>query len=233
MTSTRFHALFSLSLFRSASSNVFEGAKWLHELHKKLWGREELLDQVFRAVDLTEKDFVELQSELHNLNPSRNHARYLSTKENILDAKIDFLRSRTATRPLIINTDSLVPKVVLCDHVPAGTMDVDPDHEGAKNDEEANSGEDDNTDEDYNGGNEYDKSYIEKDAAVLLQASPPVLPCSIRFMDLICLNLQHLMRVPKVLLIRDEWDTAIDIFNQGLKGIRGSAVWAGQPGTGK
>lgn len=236
---------------------------WLEELHSKLWGREDLLNQVFRSVDLTKKDFVELQSNLHGLNPSRNCKSYKSNKKNILDVKIDFLRSRTA-RPVTTTTDSPVSKVVFRDSIPAGAMDVDLGHEGANNDvgddeakgdeedensegndDEESEGEDDEDgddedgdgeDDEYSEGDDDNKSYIDEDAAVLSHGSTPVLPCTIRYMDLTCLNLQHFRRVSQVLLIRDEWDAVIDIFNQGNggdEGIEGSAVWTGQPGTGK
>ncbi|KIM35003.1 hypothetical protein M413DRAFT_449955 [Hebeloma cylindrosporum] len=80
---------------------------------------------------------------------------------------------------------------------------------------------------------EPDRSYIDEDAAVLSHGPTPVLPCTARYMDLTCLNLQYFGRVSKVLLIRDEWDAVIDIFNARKKGIKGSAVWTGQPGIGK
>ena len=106
-----FLALCLLSGFRSAPSNAFEDLDWLDELHDKLWGRADLFHQVFCAVDLTKDDFVELRSELHHLNPSRNRKSY--TAKEVLETKVNSLRSRTATRPLTVATDSLVPKVVL------------------------------------------------------------------------------------------------------------------------
>lgn len=198
--------------------------RWLEELHSKLWGREDLIDQVFRAVHLTKEDFVELQHNLHDLSPRRNHIDCIST--DVLEAKIDFLRSRTATRPLTIITESLVPKVVLC----KGAMDVDEHREG-RHDEDSE-GVDDEA-----GEAEVvvvaDRSYIDEDAAVLSHGPTAVLPCTVRYMDLTCLNLQYFGRVSKVLLIRDEWDAVIDIFNARKKGIKGSALWTGQPGIGK
>lgn len=234
-------------LIRSAPSNVSED---LDELHDKLWGQADLFHQVFRAVDLT-KDFVELQSNLHRINPSRNSKSYVA--KEVLETKMNFLRSRTATRPLTVTTDSLVPKVVLQaseDLVPADNVKInskknikqqrddkgkDIDDESAKGDvhdkdtkgdENDQHSESDDVDEDV-------RSYIDEDAAVLSHGSNPVLPCTIRYMDLTCLGLQHFDRVPEVLLIRDEWDAVIDIFNKRPSGKRGSAVWTGQPGIGK
>jgi len=228
---------------------------WLDELHDKLWGRADLFHQVFRAVDLTKDDFVELQSDLHHLNPSRNCKSYISKK--FLETKMNLLRSRTATRPLTITTDTLVPKVVLQASegvIPANAMYVnddtnleriikrqedhkdkgiddenakgDVDDDDAKGDENDQHSESENVDED-------DKLYIDEDAAMLSQGPTPVLPCTIRFMDLTCLNLQHFDRMPQVLLIRDEWDAVIDIFNQRRTGKRGGAILTGQPGIGK
>jgi hypothetical protein len=228
---------------------------WLDELHDKLWGREDLFHQVFRAVDLTKDDFVELQSKLHHLNPSRNCKSYILTK--VLETKMNFLRSRTATLPLTVTTDSLVPKVVLQASeglVPANAMDVNDDtssekiikqqvdHKGKDIGDENPKGD---VDDDVAKGaendqhsesedvNEDDTLYIDEDAAVLSHGSNPVLPCTIRYMDLTCLSLQHFDRVPQVLLIRDEWDAVIDLFNQREMGIRGGALWTGQPGIGK
>ena len=223
---------------------VFEGlenALWLVELHKKLWRREDLFPHIFRAVDLTKEDFIELQTILHHLNPSRNHKSYLVAGD-VLETKMNFLQSRTTTHTLRITTDSPVPKVVLCASegvTPLNPMDVDESFDsnydkGAGGDlgEDAKGDEDEELSdgEDDDGAN---KSYIDEDAAVLSHGPTPVLPCTIRYMDLICLKLQHFKRVPDVLLIRDEWDAVIDIFNKRKIGTQGSALWTGQSGIGK
>ena len=191
---------------------------------------------------MTKEDFIELQSHLHHLNPSRNHKSYLA--EDVLETKINFLRSRTATHPLTVTTGSLVPTVVLQasgDLVSANTMDdnidvnskkvikrqddrkdkdIDDenvDDEDSKGDETDEHSEDDNSDKD-------DKLYIDQDAAVLSHGPTPILPCTIRYMDLTCLNLQHIDRVPQVLIIQDEWDAVVNIFNKRPSGKRGSAI---------
>jgi hypothetical protein len=198
-----------------------EVPKWLDELHSKLWGREDLFHEVFRAVDLTKEDFVKLQSSLHHLNPSRNcKSNILAAKKEILETKLKFLRSRTTTHPLTIDTDSLVPKIIFQHHIPARAIDS----EGQGGEDSGEYSEDDDDD---------DQFYILKDANVLAYGSTPVLPCTIRYMDLTCLSLQHLKRVPEVLLIRDEWDAVIDIFNERERGISGGAILTGQPGIGK
>jgi hypothetical protein len=216
--------------------SIFKDLPWLAELHDKLWGRADLFHQVFRAVDLTKDDFIELQSNLHHLNPSRNHKNYVAG--NVLETKINFLRSRTATHRLTTTTDSLVPKVVLHSSeglIPADTMYVDVSINSEKIVKQQEHCEDKEFDEDSEGevDDEDDNSYIYKDAAILSNGPTAVLPCTIRYMDLTCLNLQYFTRVSRVLLIRDEWDAVVDIFNKREIGIEGSVLWTGQEGTGK
>ena len=75
--------------------------------------------------------------------------------------------------------------------------------------------------------------YILADAAELSTGSAAVFPCIIRYMDLTVLKLKYLTRVPHLTLIRDEWKTMIDIFNNRKGGIFGSAIFTGSPGIGK
>src|SRR5271154_1228246 len=65
---------------------------WLVELHRKLWGKTVLLDQIIRTVTLDESDFIQLQIELQSLNPSRGSDSYAPT--DVQCAKSAFLRSR-------------------------------------------------------------------------------------------------------------------------------------------
>ena len=184
-------------------------------------------------MDLTIDDFTQLQRNLHELNSSRNQKSYVS--RNVLEAKTTFLRSRPATDTLT-TTGSPVPKVVL--QPPDGLIPMDVDvsvriqQEDSEiedeSDETAVGDEGDEDDEDSEG--EVNDEYIGRDATVL---SHTIFPCTIRYMDLTCLNLQHFNRVSQVLLIRDEWDAVVDIFNERATGIRGSALLTGQPGTGK
>ena len=62
-----------------------------------------------------------------------------------------------------------------------------------------------------------------------------IFPYTIRYVDLTVLNLKNNLRAPLLMLFRNEWGTMIDIFNERkhLTGIRGSAVFTGQPGIGK
>ena len=76
-------------------------------------------------------------------------------------------------------------------------------------------------------------SYYDTNMAFLSDGSATVLPCTIRYMDLTILKLKKFTRVPQVMLIRDDWEAVVDIFNSREKGILGSAVIMGQPGIGE
>ena len=62
-----------------------------------------------------------------------------------------------------------------------------------------------------------------------------IFPYTIRYVDLTVLSLKNNLRASLLMLFRNERSTMIDIFNKrtNLKGIRGSAVFTGQPGVGK
>jgi hypothetical protein len=113
-------------------------------------------------------------------------------------------------------------------------VDVGVRIESFKNMEDCEDAMEDESDENAVGDESDDDSegdkYIDQDATVL---SHTIFPCTIRYMDLTCLNLQYFNRVSQVLLIRDEWDVVVDIFNKRETGIRGSALLTGQPGIGK
>jgi len=83
------------------------------------------------------------------------------------------------------------------------------------------------------GPNPNSPSYYDTNAAFLSDGSAAVLPCTILYMDLTALELKHLTRVPHVMLIRDDWEAVVDIFNRRQKGIFGSAAITGQPGIGE
>ena len=76
-------------------------------------------------------------------------------------------------------------------------------------------------------------SYYDTNMAFLSDRSAAVLPCTIRYMDLTILKLKDLNRVPQVMLIRDDWEAVVDIFNSRQKGILGSTTITGQPGIGE
>ena len=55
-------------------------------------------------------------------------------------------------------------------------------------------------------------------------------PCKLKYMDLTTLHLQHLRRVPQLMLIRDDWATLTRELEAREPGIFGSLLITGQPG---
>jgi hypothetical protein len=153
--------------------------------------------------------------------------------KNVLAVKSAFLRSKSVSvvDPAYFNTDYLVPKLVIdtshLDEVPAPDDDVD-------GDDMDDDGMDDDGMDDAMGvdccANPGSHSYIASDAVT---RTPAAFPCTIWYLDLIELKLEHFTRVPHLMLIRNEWSDVIDIFNKRQKGIYGGAVFTGQPGIGE
>jgi hypothetical protein len=222
---------------------------WLDEIHNKLWGKGELTGEIFRKAYLTESDFRELQHKLHNDNPQRNSESYVA--KNVLAVKSAFLRSKSVpvVDPAYFNTDYLVPKLVIdtshLDEVPAPDDDVDGedmdddgmDDDGMDDDGMDDDGMNDDSMDDAMGvdccANPGSHSYIASDAVTLSNRTPAAFPCTIWYLDLVELKLEHFTRVPHLMLIRSEWSDVIDIFNKRQKGIYGGAVFTGQPGIGE
>ena len=75
---------------------------------------------------------------------------------------------------------------------------------------------------------------VDEDATHLSTGDTAIFPCTIRYMDLRVLELTNFStRIPQLMFLRKEWDNMVDIFNRREKGIRGSAVFTGQPGIGE
>jgi len=194
---------------------------------------------------------MELQAQLHSLDPSRGSESHVAM--NVLAIKLDFLRSRsfrsvdTAAHFSKYDAAShgkLVPKLevdkskdltpITADVTGADDDDVDTDVMDADDTDAMDADVVDTNPLDV--GVEPDPnspSYYAPDAAFLSEGSAAVLPCTIRFMDLTVLKLEHLIRVPHVMLIRDDWRDTVDIFNRRRKGTLGSAIVTGQPGIGE
>jgi hypothetical protein len=77
------------------------------------------------------------------------------------------------------------------------------------------------------------ESYIITDGEILSTGVTGVFPCTIRYMDLTGLGLKYPIRIPELTLLRNEWCSMVDIFNKRQPGLRGSAVFTGQPGIGE
>ena len=172
--------------------------------------------------------------------------------QNVLAAKLEFLKTRTDICPAhlgaVSDSSRLVSKLVdTADNNPIdGNMDDGTDdgdvNDSADMDDSADvdDGADDDsmnidsTDHDLmNADTNHDHSHIHVDAAYLSKGITPILPCTIQYMDLTPLQLEHPIRVPHVMLLRNEWSDMIDIFNKRKQGIRGGAVFTGQPGIGE
>jgi hypothetical protein len=229
----RFITFVPLALQSSASSPP----DWLIEIHQKLWGRKDLSDQIFRSVQLTKTDFIELQLQIENCNSSHSSGSYVAA--DVLAVKSDLLRSR---EPINIDADARLamsdrgsninlvpPAVVDTSSTLADPMDVDSGADSDVSDADADS---DVSDADF-GAFADSPSYILADAAELSKGPTAIFPRIIRYMDLTGLGLKHLTRVPHLMLIRDEWEVLIDITNRRSQGLLGSAIITGQPGIGE
>ena len=183
---------------------------------------------------MTKTDFIELQRQLHSLNPERNSASYVAKK--VLTIKADFLRSRSVsdtTAAAHFNTKSdggLIPKLVFdtsADMTPLMPSDTADEDAGAAMDTDS-----DAMDIDPNSASSIE-SYINDDATYLSTGVTGVFPCTIRYMDLTSLGLKNRIRIPHLTLLRNEWGNMVDIFNKREVGTEGSAVFTGQPGIGE
>jgi hypothetical protein len=126
---------------------------------------------------------------------------------------------------LVIDTSKDLTPPIATDTMDTDAVDTDALDDGAVATDAMNDATDIDVDD--------DSSSIAADAAYLSEGSTAIFPCTIRYMDLTFLELKHLIRVPHLMLIRDEWRTVVHIFNKRKRGIRGSAVFTGQPGTGE
>jgi hypothetical protein len=205
------------------------------ELHGKLWGWVDLFHQVFRCVTLTSGDFVDLQNQLHSLQPSRNHGHYAAT--NVAERRPSHSpKGPTSGDFVVVDIDSDMQDAAdgMKDEHEGGDKDNE-DNDCEDTDNESNDDKDDKDceDTDEHDGDHGDKgedattrSYIAA-AATLSRGSNAVFPCTIRYMDLTFLNLEFFDRVSQILLIRDEWDAVVDIFNERTTGKHGSAIFPG------
>jgi hypothetical protein len=191
---------------------------WLVEIHSKLWGRHDLFGEIFRTANVTKADFIELQRQLQKLNPERNSESYVA--KEVLATKSAFLRSRSTALFFTNLGKGLVPRLVFDASQPLSSDVVDDDADDT----------DDVMDIDPDPG----CSHINTDMANLSNEATAIFPYTIRYMDLTVLKLTTKdLRVPQLILFRHEWGSIIDIFNERKKGMRGSAVFTGQPGIGE
>ena len=175
---------------------------------------------------MTKEDFNELQALLEALNPERNSDEYVS--EDVLATKSAFLRERSTGLDLDI-VDGLVPRPVLGPCQPPSSDVVDED--GVVGDDDDVVDNDDVMDDDKDGDDDDAAIAIDSDTHLPNEATA-IFPYTIRYVDLTVLQ-SKVLRVPRLMLFRNEWGTMIDIFNKREKGIHGSALFSGQPGIGE
>jgi hypothetical protein len=66
---------------------------WLEELHLKIWNRKDRRPQLFRTVEVTQAHYTALQERLKELHSDRDSPDYDGSKPDVLNVKLDFLRS--------------------------------------------------------------------------------------------------------------------------------------------
>ena len=157
--------------------------------------------------------------------------------KDVLAIKAEFLHSKslsdTTAAAAYFDTKSnggLAPKLVFdtsADITPPMPSDTADDDAGAPMDTDS-----DTMDIDLNPVSSIER-YINTDAIYLSTGVTGVFPCTIRYMDLTGLGLKYPIRIPQLMLLRNEWGNMVDIFNGRRKGVRGSAVFTGQPGIGE
>jgi hypothetical protein len=123
----------------------------------------------------------------------------------------------------------LVPRLVFDASHPPSPYVVEASANDSDDADDANTVADDAMDIDPDPGSS-SCSHVNTDAVYL---SNGIFPCTIRYMDLTVLRLENEIRVPLLTLLQTEWGNMIDILNDRKKGIRGSAVFTGQPGIGE
>jgi len=101
----------------SGNSNLSQDTvPQLPKIHEKLWGRHNLVGQIFHKVNLTKTNFVELQDQdqLQSINPSHSSTSYITV--DVFASKSGFLRSRS-----FINEEAIV-YFTTCDAAPDGNL---------------------------------------------------------------------------------------------------------------
>ncbi|KAF8227336.1 hypothetical protein L208DRAFT_308386 [Tricholoma matsutake] len=183
------------------------------------------------TANLTKADFIELQRQLQELNPDRNSEFYVA--KDVLATKSAFLRSRSTA---LFGTNlgkGLVPRLVLDASQPPSPYVVEDGADDTDDADDAAAVADDAMDIDPNPGSS-GCSHVNTDMADLSNEATAIFPYTIQYMDLTVLKLTTKdLRVPQLMLFRHEWASIIDIFNERKKGMRGSAVFTGQPSIGK
>jgi hypothetical protein len=78
---------------RAADDPKLIDLPWLEELHLKIWNRKDRRPQLFRTVEVTQAHYAALQECLKELHSDRDSPDYDGSKPDVLNVKLDFLRS--------------------------------------------------------------------------------------------------------------------------------------------
>ena len=191
---------------------------WLAGLHQALWGKKDLCSNIFRVADLSREDFITLQWLLHQDNPSRQQ----TPKSDVLTIKATLLRENSVPLSYVVFHPPDIPDYFTTTSSPAEHIRESPEMPDfeIENDDGTSDVDDPIPSSDYI-----------TDAANNLPDA--LFPYKLKYMDLTMLHLQHLVRVPRLMLIRDEWATLARKLEAGEPGIFGSVLVTGQPGIGQ
>lgn len=72
---------------------------WLHEVHSKIWGRQDLRSEIFREVKVTAAHYDALQKRLKEQHPDRDLPHYDASRNNVLSIKLEILQTILASAP--------------------------------------------------------------------------------------------------------------------------------------
>ena len=185
--------------------------EWLHELHRCLWNKPQLEEEIFCTADLTVAHWVKLQEALSAKFLERYNDSYVAA--DVSQIKLSVLR----LSPASVSSDVGSTTANLPTFLPTTTSAATADTIGGQNADD-DCGEDDETPD----ATHLEFSEIER-----------FLPTTIRYLDLSALDLSSKPdRCTFPLLIRKEYETMEKIFDRGLKGRSGSVFLTGQPGIG-
>jgi hypothetical protein len=204
-----FMTLATITPSSSQNSNLNSPPSWLVKIHSELWGRRDLFGEIFRTATLTEDHFIELQRLLEALNPERNSKDYVAT--DVLATKSAFLCERSTALDADADVrDGLVPRLVVKASYwqPPTSAVVDNDDTVA---------DDDDDDAVADDAMLVDIDPVNTDMDHLLKEATAIFPHTIQYVNLTILKSD--LRVPRLMLYREEWGLLIDIFNKREKGI--------------
>ena len=145
---------------------------------------------------MTKGDFTELQDLLEALNPERNSDEYVS--KDVLATKSAFLRERSTGLDLD-PVDGLVPRPVLGACQPPSSDVIDED------------------------GDVADAAMVIDSDTHLPNEATAIFPYTIRYVDLTVLQWKGWLRVPRLMLFRNEW-TSLTRGKRARRGVPSSQV---------